>query len=113
MPDLDDVRMFLADETGLATISTVQADGQVLSNIANCWVWVSVTGPVDLIGPADPADPADGADAEALRVLLREIYAAAGGHHDDLADYDRVMVEDARTAVLVSPERIIGNVPRS
>ena len=38
MPNLDDVRKFLADETGLATISTVQADGRVLSSIANCGV---------------------------------------------------------------------------
>jgi hypothetical protein len=49
-------------------------------------------------------------DAEALRLLLRKIYAAAGGSHDDLAAYDRVMAEERRTAVLVSPERIIGNV---
>ena len=31
MSDLNDVKRFLADETGLATISTVQADGRVLS----------------------------------------------------------------------------------
>ena len=150
MPNLDDVKKYLADETGLATISTTQADGRVLSSIANCgvidhpltgepcvalvsmgraarlahvrrgsrvtiairrgWNWISVTGPADLIGPADPADSVD---AEALRLLLREIYAAAGGRHDDLDEYDRVMAEDARTVVLVSPERIIGNAPRA
>ena len=149
MPDLDDVKRYLADETGLATVSTTQADGRVQSSIAtNCgvidhpltgepsvalvsmgraarlnhvrrgshvtiairrgWAWISVTGPADLI---DPADPADDVDAEALRLLLREIYAAAGGTHDDLDEYDRVMAEDGRTAVLVSPDRIIGNAP--
>jgi hypothetical protein len=147
MPELNDVKKYLDDETGLATISTTQADGRVLSSIANCgviehpltgapcvalvsagraarlshvrrgsqvtiairrgWLWVSVTGPADLIGPADPAD---GIDAEALRLLLREIYAAAGGTHDDLDEYDRTMVEGGRTAVLVSLDRIIGNV---
>ena len=38
MTQLDDVRRFLADETGLATISTTQEDGRVLSSIANCGV---------------------------------------------------------------------------
>lgn len=38
MPDLTDVRTFLADEHGLAVISTVQRDGRVLSSIANCGV---------------------------------------------------------------------------
>ena len=38
MPDLEDVKGYLASETGLATISTTQADGRVLSSIANCGV---------------------------------------------------------------------------
>ena len=38
MTQLDDVRRFLADETGLATISTTHEDGRVLSSIANCGV---------------------------------------------------------------------------
>lgn len=148
MPDLEDVKKYLAEETGLATISTTQADGRVLSSIANCgvidhpttgtpcvalvsvggaarlghvrrgsevtiairrgWTWVSVTGPADLIGPEDPAE---NVDAEALRLLLRHIFQAAGGSHDDFAEYDRAMVENARTAILVSPDRIIGNAP--
>lgn len=38
MADLDDVVSYLADEHGLATISTVQSDGRVLSSVANCGV---------------------------------------------------------------------------
>ena len=38
MPDIDDVRSFLSQETGLATVSTTQADGRVLSSIVNCGV---------------------------------------------------------------------------
>lgn len=72
------------------------------------WTWVSVTGETDLIGPADPAD---GIDAEALRLLLREIYQAAGGDHGDYDEYDRSMVEGGRTAVFVSADRIVGNAP--
>jgi hypothetical protein len=48
-------------------------------------------------------------DAEALRRLLREIFAAAGGTHDDWAEYDRIMREQGRTAVLITPTRVYGN----
>lgn len=147
MPDLHDVRGFLAEETGLATVSTTQADGRVLSSIVNCgvvdhpvsgspcvalvsrgdaarighvrrgsqvtvavrrgWSWVSVTGPADLIGPDDLPDTFD---AEALRLLLREIFQAAGGTHDDYATYDRAMADEGRVAVLVAVDRVLGVV---
>ena len=54
---------------------------------------------------AGPDDPLPGVDAERLRLLLREIFTAAGGTHDDWPTYDRVMAEERRTAVLVTPER--------
>ena len=38
MPDMQDVRSFLAEETGLAVVSTTQADGRVLSSVINCGV---------------------------------------------------------------------------
>lgn len=147
MADLDDVRDFLADEHGLAVVSTTQADGRVLSSVVNCgvtthpvtgadvvalvsrggaarlahvrrgsevtiaaqrgWRWVAVTGACDLAGPDDPAD---GVDAERLRLLLREVFQAAGGTHDDYATYDRVMAEDRRCCMFVTPDRIIGQV---
>src|ERR1700704_5646522 len=44
------------------------------------WQWAGVEGPVELAGPDDPLD---GIDAERLRLLLREIFTAAGGTHDD------------------------------
>ena len=44
-------------------------------------------------------------DAERLRLLLREIFTAAGGTHDDWDTYDRVMAEERRAAVLLTPER--------
>ena len=148
MPNLHDVRSFLAEETGLAVVSTTQADGRVLSSVINCgvidhpvsgvpcvalvsrgaaarighvrrgsqvtitvrrgWSWVSVTGPADLIGPDDLPETID---AEALRQLLRDVYTAAGGTHDDWDEYDRAMIDDGRTAVLVSPDRILGVTP--
>jgi PPOX class probable F420-dependent enzyme len=67
------------------------------------WQWAAVEGPVELAGPDDPMP---GVDAERLRLLLREIFTAAGGTHDDWDAYDRVMAEERRVAVLVTPARI-------
>ena len=44
--------------------------------------------------------PRAGVDAERLRLLLREIFIAAGGTHDDFDAYDEVMPEERRNAVL-------------
>ena len=70
------------------------------------WEWVSVEGPVDIIGPDHPrADyPPD-----RLPQLLRDIFTAAGGSHDNWAEYDRVMAEERRTAVFITPARIMTN----
>jgi hypothetical protein len=65
-----------------------------------------VQGPVRLIGPDDPDS---GFDPAALPELLRTVFRAATGTHDDWAEYDRVMAAEARVAVLVTPARIIGN----
>lgn len=67
------------------------------------WRWAAVEGPVELAGPDDPLD---GIDAERLRLLLREIYTAAGGRHDDLGAYDKAMAAERRVAVLVTPGRL-------
>ena len=71
--------------------------------IRSGWQWAAAEGRVELIGPDDP-DP--GIDAERLRLLLREIFTAAGGTHDDFGTYDRVMREERRTAVLLHPDRV-------
>ena len=70
------------------------------------WEWVAVEGPTVIVGPDDPPG---GADPEQLRLLLRDVFRAAGGTHDDWDEYDRVMLEDGRAAVFVSPERITSN----
>ena len=38
MSNIEEVKKFLSSETGLATVSTVQKDGRVLSSIVNCGV---------------------------------------------------------------------------
>ena len=146
MSDIEKVKNHLAEETGLATVSTTQADGRVLSSVVNCgivehpikgetcvafvssgkaarlkhidrgsqvtisirrgWTWSSVTGPADLIRPENLPDSID---TEKMRLLLREVFHAAGGVHDDLEEYDRAMAEEGRVVICVIPERILGN----
>ena len=70
------------------------------------WEWATIEGDAELIGPDDPhAD----VDDERLRRLLREVFQAAGGTHDDWSEYDRTMREQRRTVVLVTPKRIYSN----
>lgn len=70
------------------------------------WQWATVEGDAELVGPDDPVE---GVDADRLRRLLREVFTAAGGDHDDWEAYDRVMAQQRRTAVLVPPRRVYSN----
>ena len=68
--------------------------------------WAAVEGEADIIGPDDPHPEVD---TDTLRRLLREIFEAAGGTHDDWGTYDRVMAEERRAAVLIRPSRCYSN----
>ena len=70
------------------------------------WRWAAVEGACDLIGPDDPFP---GFEATALPALVRSVFEAAGGTHNDWATFDRVMTEERRAVVLVRPERIYSN----
>ena len=70
------------------------------------WQWITVEGPTTVIGPDDPHEGFDGAQ---LPRLLRDIFTAAGGTHDDWDTYDQVMAEDRRAAVFVSLDRVYGS----
>jgi PPOX class probable F420-dependent enzyme len=70
------------------------------------WQWAAAEGRIELAGPDDPMP---GIDAERLRLLLREIFTAAGGTHEDFGTYDRVMREERRAAVFLHPERVYSN----
>jgi hypothetical protein len=69
------------------------------------WEWIGVEGETDLFGPDDPL--AD-VDAASLPQVLRDVFRGAGGTHDDWDAYDRVMLEERRTAVFVRPTRFLG-----
>ncbi|WP_068013847.1 TIGR03618 family F420-dependent PPOX class oxidoreductase [Nocardia mexicana] len=91
---------------GTAKLAHLRRNSTVAVTVRGGWQWTTVEGSAQLIGPDDPHPDIDG---ERLRLLLREIFTAAGGTHDDWDTYDRVMREERRTAVLVSPTRIYSN----
>lgn len=143
MTDLTAVRGIVAQDSGLASVSVVRADGTPHTSLVNAgvldhpltgepvvgyvtygpvklrnlrarpatsvlwragWRWAGVDGDSELFGPDDP-----GLDPEPLRLLLRAVFAAAGGTHDDWDGYDQAMRDERRVAVLVSPRRVYGN----
>lgn len=72
------------------------------------WEWLAVEGTAELIGPDDLQS---GLGPDAVRTLLRDVFSAAGGTHEDWDAYDAVMAEQRRTAVLIAPDRIYTNAP--
>ena len=66
--------------------------------------WAAVSGPARLIGPEDGLK-------YGLNVLdtVRAVYRAAGGDHEDWAEFDRVMAEDRRCAVFIKADKISSN----
>lgn len=69
------------------------------------WSWVGVEGIATIIGPDDRFE---GFDPSAVPQLLRDVFTAAGGSHEDWDEYDRVMAVERRTAVFIHPTRITG-----
>jgi hypothetical protein len=87
-------------------VKLLAASGRANAVFRAGWEWVSVEGPTDFIGPDHPhaGFPPDG-----IPRLLRDIFTAAGGTHDNWPEFDRVMAEERRTAVFISPARITTN----
>ena len=67
--------------------------------------WVAVEGQAEMAGPDDALA---GLPEGAVPGLLRAVFVAAGGTHEDWDEYDRVMAAERRAAVLVRPERVYG-----
>ena len=91
---------------GTRKLRHLRADPRVTIVARAGWQWASVEGDAEIIGPDDPHPEVDG---EALRLLLREVFLAAGGTHDDWDTYDRVMAEERRAVVLIVPRRVYTN----
>jgi PPOX class probable F420-dependent enzyme len=72
--------------------------------------WVTVEGQAELVGPDDPLA---GVTSVELPALMRTVYRAAGGSHNDWPTFDRVMAEERRLIVLVTCDRVYSNPGRS
>jgi PPOX class probable F420-dependent enzyme len=92
---------------GKVKLANLRARPQLAVTFRNGWQWATVEGRAELAGP-DDAQPWL-ADADQLRLLLREVFTAAGGTHDNWAEYDRVMAKERRAVVLIAPTRAYSN----
>ena len=92
---------------GRVKLANLRARPQTAVTFRRGWQWATVEGRAELGGPDDPQPWLD--SDQALARLLRDIFTAAGGTHDDWDAYDRTMREQRRTAVLVTPTRVYTN----
>jgi PPOX class probable F420-dependent enzyme len=91
---------------GKTKLANLRVRPQISITFRAGWQWVAVEGRAELIGPDDRHPDID---TDGLRLLLRQLFTAAGGTHDDWLAYDRAMAEQGRTAVLVLPLRLYSN----
>ena len=91
---------------GPVKLANLRARPQITATFRNGGQWAAVEGRAELAGPDDPQPWLNG---EGLRFLLRSIFRAAGGEHDDWDDYDQVMAQQRRAAVLIRPDRVYSN----
>lgn len=91
---------------GARKLTLLRTDPSIAVTIRAGWQWVTVEGTAELFGPEDPRPDVDD---EEIRLLLRSIFSAAGGTHEDWDGYDRTMREEHRTAVLVAAEHVYSN----
>ncbi len=92
---------------GKVKLANLRARPQLAVTFRSGWQWATVEGRAELAGPDDA--PPWLADADRLRLLLREVFTAAGGSHDDWDEYDRVMAAERRAVVLIAPTRVYSN----
>jgi PPOX class probable F420-dependent enzyme len=91
---------------GRIKLANLRARPQLAVTFRNGWQWATVEGNAEIAGPDDPQP---WLEPDKLPQLLRTIFRAAGGSHDDWDEYDRVMAEQRRAAVLVRPTRVYSN----
>jgi PPOX class probable F420-dependent enzyme len=95
---------------GRVKLANLRARPQLAVTFRNGWQWATVEGHAELVGPEDTQawlDP--NMQADRLRLLLREVFTAAGGTHDNWDEYDRVMAREGRAVVLIAPTRVYSN----
>ncbi|HET7523068.1 MAG TPA: hypothetical protein VFJ79_02880, partial [Acidimicrobiales bacterium] len=86
---------------GARKLGHLRASGRATIVFAHGARWVAVDGPVRIV-EADEG-------TERVAPILRSVYTAAGGTHDDWDEFDRAMADEGRCAVLVAVHRITTN----
>lgn len=92
---------------GRVKLANLRARPQLAITFRNGWQWATVEGRAELVGPDDTQPWLT--DPDRLRVLLRDVFVAAGGTHDNWDEYDRVMASEGRAVVLIAPTRVYSN----
>jgi PPOX class probable F420-dependent enzyme len=92
---------------GKVKLANLRERPQIAVTFRNGWQWATAEGRAELAGPDDVQPWLK--DADQLRLLLREVFTAAGGTHDDWDEYDRVMAKERRAVVLIAPTRVYSN----
>jgi PPOX class probable F420-dependent enzyme len=92
---------------GRVKLANLRARPAVTLTFRSGWQWATVEGRAELAGPDD--QPEWLSEPDQLRLLLREVFTACGGTHDNWAEYDQTMVDQGRVAVLVTPTRVYSN----
>jgi PPOX class probable F420-dependent enzyme len=87
-------------------LALIRAGAAIAVTVRAGWEWVTVEGTAEVAGPDDRLE---GLPPDRIPQLLRDVFTAAGGTHDDWDEYDRVMANERRAAVLVRPERVYSN----
>jgi PPOX class probable F420-dependent enzyme len=94
---------------GPAKLGNLRARPWTTVTARSGWRWATVEGTVEIAGPDDPLP---GVAEDAIPGLLRDIFTAAGGTHDDWDEFDAAMARERRAAVLVTPTRVYSNASR-
>ena len=93
---------------GSVKLANLRARPHMTVTVRAGWRWTTVEGTTEIAGPDDPLTGVTGEHADRVPALLREVFTAAGGRHDDWVEYDATMARERRAAVLVTPSRIYG-----
>src|SRR6266699_634428 len=114
---LEDFARLVDGDHGLCVVSTLRPDGTIQSSVVNAGVLPHPVTGAQVVGLVSRGDAHRVAYLRArprASVVVRagwqwaavEGPAELGGTHDDFDAYDRVMAEERRVAVLVSPARV-------
>src|SRR3979490_2188223 len=77
---------------GKVKLANLRARPQLAVTFRNGWQWATVEGRAELAGPDDSQPWLT--DSDQLRLLLRDVFTAAGGTHDNWNEYDAVMAKE-------------------